>query len=189
MNFDDLEIGDLITSTEYEPHHTGYVVCKSYNSIDIEDERGYQSVITRNMKWKFVAKKPRVGMTMAEIDEGFKKGAVTKADRKNSGKPRPTQLDWDFVNDIMIHMHKSEVKYPDKNGQPNYWSNFDSVIQQAHNSLIRHTMDLARGILVDPESGTDTVICIATNCMIINKHKEQYIKECKEFFRKDKTNV
>jgi hypothetical protein len=108
----------------------------------------------------------------------------TKADRKNSGKPRPTQIDWDFVNDIMLHMHKSEVKYPDKNGRPNYWSNFESVIQQAHNSLIRHTMDLARGILVDKESGTDTVICIATNCMIINKHKEQYAAECAEFFSK-----
>jgi len=107
---------------------------------------------------------------------------MIKADRKNSGKPRPSQLDWDFVNEIMIHMSKSAEKYPDKDGRPNYWYKFDSVIQQAHNSLIRHTMDLARGILVDNESGTPTVICIATNCMIIHKHREQYETEVKQLF-------
>ena len=131
---------------------------------------------------------PNIGSVKKCEEKEFKSGvSVVKADRKNTGKPRPTQIDWDFVNDVLLHMHKSEVKYPDKNGRPNYWSNFDSVIQQAHNSLLRHAMDLARGILVDHESGTDTVICIATNCMIINKHKEQYAAECAKFFdRKDK---
>lgn len=169
--FDELEIGDLIKLTTYKPHRTGYVTEKDKHSLVITDDEGIWTLVTDGLDWELVKKKePEV-----------------KADRKNTGKPRPTQIDWDFVNDVMLHMHKSEVKYPDKNGRPNYWSNFDSVIQQAHNSLLRHTMDLARGILVDHESGTDTVICIATNCMIINKHKEQYAAECAKFFdRKDK---
>jgi len=176
--FEELEIGDLVkviscNGRSYYRGLTWEVIWTKEKKVLLRDVETHDMrlEIKDSDSWELIKKRePEV-----------------KADRKNSGKPRPTQIDWDFVNDIMLHMHKSEVKYPDKNGRPNYWSDFDSVIQDAHNSLMRHALDLARGILVDKESGTDTVICIATNCMIINKHKEQYAAECAKFFdRKDK---
>lgn len=101
--------------------------------------------------------------------------------RKCEGKPRPSSLDWDFVNEIMVHLQKSNQKYPDVNGKPNYWREFDSLIQQVLNSLTRHTIALNRGEYLDQESGTPHHVCIASNCMILNKHATKFQEELSQY--------
>jgi len=103
--------------------------------------------------------------------------------RKNQGKIRPSVIDWTFIEQILEHMKKSEPKYPDVDGKPNYWRNFDNLIEQALNSLTRHTIALNKGEIYDQESGTPHHICIATNCMIINKHFEKFVQDVENYYQ------
>ena len=78
---------------------------------------------------------------------------------KSAGKPQFSTLDPKFINDLMAHMTKSKEKYPDINGEPNYYRVPENPKSDLLDPLMRHLLDVYDGKLIDEESGMPNLIC------------------------------
>ena len=84
---------------------------------------------------------------------------IDRGDRKNTGKPRWSLVDFESIEPLVRVLEFGAIKY-----SPDNWKRgFDK--QELSESLLRHAMELANGQENDKESGLPLVGHIMCNAM------------------------
>lgn len=92
-------------------------------------------------------------------------GKLDRAARNNSGKPRPTLVPVEWVEELMTVMEAGAKKYGDDNwkkGMP-----FDECID----SLERHLIQFRKGVDIDPDDGLSTITKVAINALFLRYYQ------------------
>ena len=91
---------------------------------------------------------------------------ASTATHHDAGKPRIQDLDPDFLLEMGMVMTQGLTKYPnDPDGMPNWWKggSYRSFVA----SILRHTLRLACGQDIDPESGLPHTAHIAVDASFV----------------------
>jgi Domain of unknown function (DUF5664) len=83
------------------------------------------------------------------------------ADRHNTGKPRPSLIPVEFVEELLTVLEKGAQKY-----EKNNWKKGQKTTTVL-DSLERHLIEFKKGIDVDPDDGLSTLTKIAVNALFL----------------------
>lgn len=88
-----------------------------------------------------------------------------RAQRHNQGKPRPSLIPVEFIEELMAVLEKGAQKY-----EKNNWKK-GLPTTEVLDSLERHLIEFKKGIDIDPDDGLSTLTKIAVNALFLRYYQ------------------